>query len=746
MTDQWFLQDIEKLLSHRNRVVIVDPTGQCEFLVSLLDKNKITVLEAAEDLSENWQQVKEELFLRHQAESELADKPVVFYAKRPQDKLSFLFDYCFTHGCLDLTNPAEWLKNKLFAKTGLQIAFDSSMLLTAAKLGIGKDLAWWKKVLQNLEDLVNLDDELLPFLNDPETYSAGLDPDVRQLFETKLFELLGQPFMAKPAKTLAEEVARRIFDSLAYNDISEDLLKTYHRWSDSAKYRPSLVKYAKAYKADDITNPWQAHPDHCFEKLDHLALRQLTDSLNDKTYVTEKLAKIKARVGSGKAGSFVPPWWNDIVTLLQFDGKQISNCNSFNSVVDYYINHFAPLDRAIRNLYMYFLEEVPIIRPLQEQYESYNHELLQTWFDNASEYKSNQQGYLVNLFKSAKPKTAVIVGDGISYEIADFVAKGLQSQFTVDKQVMLADMPSETEHNMSAMYVGNNEIIGTKKERETRLSAITGKSIKYLELEDLNYGESADFLVLSYKDIDDIGEKVQHGALKLFAEFERVLKDKIELLLNLNYREVHLVTDHGFVLTGLLDEADKIDAKGAGKTDVKERYFRAVDRQPGTSFLEFPAPYGEYNYVYAARSHRPFKSKGVYGFAHGGFAPQEIIIPQFTFRKNNVGSSGLDVIIANKAELAEVTGEQFAIKLQAADTAEDLFATKRMVEILLHAGGAAYQRSNLIEMEPKKTESLSFSFDQNQQVEAVLVDANTKEQLDTVTVKKSNLRDLGGLM
>ncbi len=746
MTDKWFLQEIEKLLSHRNRVVIVDPSRQCEFLVSLLDRNKVMVLETNADLTENWQQVKEELFLRHQAEKELSDKPVVFYAKRPQDKLTFLFDYCFTHGSLDLTNPAEWLKKNLFAQTGLQINFDSPMLLTAAKLGVGKDLAWWKKVLQNLEELVSLDDELLPFLNDPETYLGALDSDVKQLFETKLFELLGQPYMAKPPKTLADEVAKRIFDGLAYNDIPEDLLKTYHRWSDSAKYRPSLEKYARAYKTDSITNPWQAHPDHCFEQLDKLALRQLTANLNDKTYVSEKLVKIKARMESGKAGTFVPAWWNDIVILLDFDGKQLASCNSFNSAVDYYINHFAPLDRAIRNLYMHFLGDEPIIRPLQERYESYNHELLQMWFEYAPDYKSNQQGYLVDLFKSAKPKTAVIVGDGISYEIADYVAKGLQSQFTVDKEVMLADMPSETEHNMSAMYVGNNEILATKKERETRLTATTGKDIKYLELEDLHYGETADYLVLSYKDIDDIGEKVQHGALKLFAEFEKVLKEKIELLLNIGYREVYLVTDHGFVLTGLLDESDKIDAKGIGKTDVKERYFRATDKQLDTNCLEFPAPYGEYKYVYAAKSQRPFKSRGVYGFAHGGFAPQEIIIPKFTFRKVNTGSSGLDVEIANKAELAEITGEQFAVKIQAGDTAENLFATKRIVEILLHAGGVAYQRSSQIEMEPKKTETISFSFDQNQQVEAVLVDANTKEQLDTVIVKKTNLRDLGGLM
>jgi len=74
-----------------------------------------------------------------------------------------------------------------------------------------------------------------------------------------------------------------------------------------------------------------------------------------------------------------------------------------------------------------------------------------------------------------------------------------------------------------------------------------------LDLEALTHGIKADYLVLTYKDIDDAGEKLQHGALKLIGEFEKVLQDKIMLLMNMGFREVHLTTDHGFVLTGLLD-------------------------------------------------------------------------------------------------------------------------------------------------------------------------------------------------
>jgi hypothetical protein len=165
----------------------------CGFLLPLLDNKGYIVIKTDPAFTEDWQTVKEELFLRYEAETRHPDEKVIFYVTREQNKLSFLFDYCFTHGCLDLSNPGEWLKKKLFAHTGLQVQMESPMLLTTAKLGIGKDIAWWKKILQNLEDPVSLEDELLPFLHDPAGYLNSKEADIRRLFEAKVFELLQQP-------------------------------------------------------------------------------------------------------------------------------------------------------------------------------------------------------------------------------------------------------------------------------------------------------------------------------------------------------------------------------------------------------------------------------------------------------------------------------------------------------------------------------------------------------------------------
>lgn len=745
MTEQWLLQDIKKLMQHRNRVVVLDPTGQCNFILPLLEQNQFSILKTDRANVEKWQQEKEELMLRYNAETKNKNKPVVFYVTRQQDKLSFLFDYCFTHGCLDLTHPQDWLKKKIFTHAGLQVQLDNPMLLTAAKLGIGKDIAWWKKIVQDLEEVINLDDELLPFVHDPDGYMKTKDPDVKRLFEEKLHELLEQQYVSKPAKTLASEVVKRMLDGLANNEISEVLLQLYYKWADSTTYRPSLEAYIQNYKINSTANPWSAHPDHCFEKLDLIALKQITENCRDKSFVSDKLEKLKKRIFSSKAQLFVPSWWQDVWVLFNTDTKPLSDCKSLNAFIEYYTSIFCKTDRAIRNLYVKFLNEEAIIRPLQEYYEGLNHVLLQTWFGFYPEYKSDQQSYLSKLITSSKPKTAIIVGDGLRYEIADYVANELQKHFKVDRQIMLADMPSETEHNMSALYVGGNEVLPLHKDREVRLTKATGKNIVYMPLEQLSYGTEADYLVLTYKDIDSVSEKLQQGAIKLFSEFETVLVDKIALLLNMGYHEVYLITDHGFVLTGLLDEADKIDPAAKGKKDVKERFIRTVDKQANDEWLSFDAPYAEYKFVYAAKNSRPFKSKGVYGYSHGGFTPQEIIIPKFKFTKVKAQTSKLEVIISNKSDLSDVPSELFVIKVEAAKAASDLFGAQRKVQIKLYAGNKEYQSSNVITLDAGKSDSVECSFNNNSQVQAVLLDATTQEQLDTAIIKKSNLRDLGGL-
>lgn len=746
MIDTWILQDIGRLIATRKRVVLLDPTEQFAYLLPVISKHGYVILKTESAKIEKWETVKEELFLRYDAESKYKSDKVIFYVTRQQSKLSFLFDYCFTHGCVDLSDPAEWLKKKLFSNTGLQVSLENPLLLTAAKESIGKNIDWWKKILLGIDQIIDLEEELLPFIDHPDNYRSSKDKDVYALFENKLFELICQPYRSIPPKVLASEIVKTIFDQLLNNEINPQLLNVYYKWLDSNTFADALKKNIADYNIGYDLNIWNVHPDHCFSIIDLKQLNQIVKNFRDKSYVKDKLQKLLPRIKSRKAGHFVPSWWVDVKSIVEFDNKPLNVCDSFEKVVQYYTNDFHKLDRAIRNIYAVFINDEDIVRPFQELYESLNYELLQHWFDYSKEYKSNQQGFLPQLLMHAKPKTAIIVGDGVRYEIAYFIANQLQKKVKVKMETMLADMPSETEHNMSALYIGQNEVLIAHKEREKRLAELSGKDLSYLSLESLNYGTNADYLVLTYKDIDSAGEKLQLGAIKLFNEFEKVITEKIELLLNMGYQEVHLVTDHGFVLTGLLDESDKVDPDVIGKKDVHERYIRTKDKQDKSDWAFFESVYGEYNYVYTAKTHKPFKSKGLYGFSHGGFTPQEIIVPHFIFSKDDLVTNGLTVNVINKTELSDVTGDIFSLKIQSEGKADDLFAASRKIQVLLYTDNINFSSSSIVTVETGKSASFEFSFCGKNEIHAIIVDAITREQLDSVKIKKSNARDLGGLL
>jgi hypothetical protein len=258
--------------------------------------------------------------------------------------------------------------------------------------------------------------------------------------------------------------------------------------------------------------------------------------------------------------------------------------------------------------------------------------------------------------------------------------------------------------------------------------------------------DSNQLVILTYKDIDSAGEKLQLGAMKIFSEFEQLLIEKIKLLSKLGFQQIHLVSDHGFVLTGLLDESTKIEPTVVGKKEVNERYIRTSDKQQDSDWLCFEEPYMEYNYIYVSKSDKPFRSKGVYGFSHGGFTPQEIIIPHLVISPKKASAKRLNVTIQNKAALREVTGEYFTVKLSGeSSSGGSLFESFRNVTLKAFASNKEITKSGNLSIDAGATTQLELGFSGHSSITLILLDSESSEQLDSVTVNKSTVRDLGGL-
>jgi len=743
MVDQWIQQELQQQLSRRQLVVVLDPEGQLEQLVPAWVQAGYQLHQLNHSLAEEWQRVKEELFLR--VDIEKAPKvETIIYSQRPKKLLSFLYDYTETHGVLDFSNAEEWLRQKLFAETGLQIQLTKEELLTATKASIGKDIKWWKSVIQGLTDVVNLEQEILPFINNAEAWENQQPPEVVAYVRQKLFAYIGQPQTDKSANILANEVVEKLLHNVASNQLADDKV-WYTNWLDSNQYISILKQRSKYFVLPAGINHWEVDSNHCFEEIDRKQLLDVVANLHNAAFKTKYHSSIKKRIANHR-NPLVPTWWKDISTVLSFDPSRIAKLFSLKEIITYYTTEYQQLDRAVRNLYQAFLNEADIIKPIQEYYQAINQELIDKWFSYKDDYQSNQQGFLVDLIKNANKKIAIVVGDGVRWEIANAVAEAVDKTYEVQKQVMLADLPSETEHNMSALYVGDNQVMKLQSDREKELVKRTGKEIAFKKLVDINATTQDQILVLTYKDIDSAGEKLQLDAIKLFAEFEKVLITKIEALLSAGYEEVHLVTDHGFVLTGLLSDADKLEVNVDGNHTKSERYIRSVDKQHNDILWSIEKPYEQYNYVNVAQSDRPFRTPGVYGFAHGGFAPQEVIIPNFMFTRRGNAQPALKVFISNREQLNEVSGEYFKLKLEAHNDSNSLFESQRSVNIVLYHNNILLQSLEAIEIQKDQVWDKEFGFEGKNEIVVIIEDATTKEKLDQLTVKKSSARDLGGLI
>lgn len=758
MIDTWFKEDLLKIFAQHPVAVFVDESGEADFLLKALSAN-CEIYRTNGEL--------DELEAKYRIEKTLQDNPdsenkFLVYTQLAKDELSFTREYCEINGCIEIRYLHNYIKDKVHQTLNLNINLPKEELIAAAKVSVGKGRTYWMDLShKGASEIFDLAKELLPFVHDPEGYAIEkYDEQLRQTFYRKVNELLDQEYIEKPAATLAAEVVEAMLNGLATNNCDKTLFTVYRNWLDSMSYRGSFEPYLTKYKFKSEIDVWKVNPDHPFRKVDEAWLKELGSKLANRSFSQGEIAlltaKLKQRHQSKQAQALGIAFWNDIISLLIFDPKDMAYLSSFSECVEFYKKHFCPLDTAIRNLYTEFLQEHDALEPFQELYKEYVTLFLDRWFNYIKQYQEDQTGILQNIIDTnsgtSNNKIAVIVGDGVAYEIAEQVAikvKKLGSHSKLTRRHILADCPSETENNMSHIYMANGVVEAVQNKREKYLTTQNqSTNIDYIRLDEVSdEALSGQVLICTYKDIDDMGDKLNHKALKYFPESIDFFAAKVIQLLTIGYAKVYLITDHGFVLTGLLSESDKIVAKPLGNHYVDERFIWATEKQDmlKPQLVEVEKNYKDFNYLYFARSMNPFKTPGTYGFSHGGLAPQELVTPYFCWEQERSGMDELAVSIINKQDLASVTGDLYQIKLNADAGEGNLFTQERKVLLMFFANNSQVNKSDVITIQSSGLIAKEYTFDEHHEIEVQLVDASSKQQLDRVTVKKNNDRDLGGL-
>lgn len=751
MIDTWFKDDLKNIFSQHAVAVFIDESGEADYLLRSLD-NSIEIHTVNSEVDE----LKAKYLLEKERQVHPnTDRKFLIYTQQAKSMLTFVREYCETNGCLEIRYLQNYIKDKVYQTLNLNINLAKDELITAAKVSVGKDKTYWMDLShKGTSEIFDLNKELLPFLHDPIGHAKEkYDAKIRETFYRKVNELIGQDYFAKPPATLAAEVVKFMLNGLAANNCHKTLASVYVSWLDSISYQSSFPSYLEKYSIAADVDIWSVAPNHPFRQVDEQWLKVIGSKITDKSNVPnvkkEYLDKLKQRHQSKQAQSLNIEFWADIIVLLKLDPKDITYLSTFEECVEFYKKHFCALDTAIRNLYTLFLHQRDLLEPFQELYKEYVAIFLDKWFKYFDQYKENQTGILQRIIDTATSKTAIIVGDGVAYEIAEEVAKKVNVRIRLTRNSILADAPSETENNMSHIYMENGVVEAVQNKREKYLTDQNpNRLIDYARLDEVNGDARAgEILICTYKDIDDMGDKLNHKALKYFPESIDFFAEKISLLINSGYAKVYLITDHGFVLTGLLRESDKIVASPAGKHYVDERFIWSTDKQSALvpQLIEVKKSYKDYNYLYFARNMNPFKTPGAYGFSHGGLCPQELVTPYFCWEKENDGMDELPVSIINKSDLVSVTGELFQIKMKADVGGSDLFNLERKVHLVFFANKVQINKSDIFLLKSDTTVVKEYAFDGHDEVEIQLLDATSKQMLDKVLAKKNNDRDLGGL-
>lgn len=740
MFDQWFNYDVNAVLATRNRVVVVDESAHIDLLKKVLPAEvKVFVVKGAI----------EELGCKYTIEKLHQHDKVVVLTSTPRNKLTFIRDYCETCGCIEIHKLESYVTQKVFGSLKLNINLSSEELKTAAHHSVGKGLGYWENLCRKGgEHLFDINSDILPFVNDPEGFCASRDKLVIKSFFEKINIWLGRNSIDQPPKTLAKEVADKILSALLTGEPEAKYLEIYKKWIDSKTYEDSLNQYCNDFQTQhQVQEPWGIHPQHAFTFVDQLWINDLAKHLSDTQYINAKLPRLHARFKAGKGKQWRSGLWGRVLQLIEFDTSKIKGISSLEEAIAYYTTEFYRVDTAIRVIYEEFWGDDDLIRPFQEYYNQLMSPFLFKWFQYYGDYQENQKGLLIDRIQLAQGKIAIVVGDGIAYEISQKVIGKVGKDINVDNQFRCCGIPSITENNMSLLYRDDGVVEAVHARREVYLKSQIKKSIDFVQLDEVNYLHTdVDVLICSYKDIDDIAEKLGHKALKFIGTIEDTLADKIQFLLKNGFDEVVVTSDHGFVLTGILDESDKVEVNFQGEISKAERYIRTVEKQSTTSeLIEYKQNYGNYQYVYFTKNMKPFKTPGIYGYAHGGLAPQELIIPFVTFTSQSAKIQELQISVANESQLNGVVGNFFSIHLKAADGNGDIFSQERKVQLLFIDKGDQYNKSDIVTLKAGELIKKEFTFDGHRNIDVIVVDASSKQNLTKVSVIQTIARDLGGL-
>ena len=583
--------------------------------------------------------------------------------------------------------------------------------------------------------------------DDPEGWAAAF---VRSLIAQEIYEATGSPadfpLISELPKPKHRAAARKF---LAHWQRDRDHLETYRMWARRIDAKIDLRAWAEH-------KPGAAHALHSLAaerwKKFLQQLKQVEQSESElRSYLLEKREIAEEEVkGFWSSGTGDLPGWGltlELIHLVERVEKALGMLNPSltpSDLVGAYIKDWHQIDLAHWRLLAAArrADEMEVLAAAADRfYTKYLDAVGQAFYNtfrDAAQWPPNGCQSVSELasvlFSSSAARKAILVVDALRFDLAAALQANLgEGELTG----YVANVPSETWVGMTSLLPVPDAHLEIKGGKPVLMSQAAGGDLNYrsyrwklLEVAGANHlgtdskGNRKDEihhlqelaekpaslpqrLVLFDRGVDELGHGAKYEVILHFEELIATLGRAIRKLKSWGYSEIHLVTDHGFVLLNANANIQPLELSKSQLVLSASRW-GITDAGQKLPIASVPFPLDPNWQVALPPGLRSFAEPG--RFFHGGATLQEVVIPHLKFI-SMTAPRRMSVIV----ELPKTEIFTLAVKIELTPETpapKDLFDTQvegLKLRIFLGAPEAPRSNEKIIEIQPGSVDPISIT-------------------------------------
>lgn len=512
----------------------------------------------------------------------------------------------------------------------------------------------------------------------------------------------------------------------------------YVHLADELERRYNLARWARKMPLTDglALGPTFQNVEPALWEKAQAAMADLASEADWRTCLTGHRAHFEIRADSFWAQEGEAPWWDSLVRAADLLAAIRETCQDLDrqatpkAMLRRYAKDWWRVDQDFRRLREALVAQAISLERLRDRCALSYRDALRQMNDRFAmlletegvwpprgDPLSPQDDFWADLRQEQEPnqRVAVMFVDALRYELAQELLSTLCAQGAGDRQSLtarLAVIPTVTALGMAALLPGGErgqvdhdgdwDIVirdsGNLKDKDARKAWMERQldDVQFFNLDELlstpaDRIPEATFTVVFDTTLDAVGETASTIAWNTFSPLLQAVKKGIYKLLELGIDQIHVVTDHGFLLLDEVSEHEKVSLRavpahstGSGQALAKKSRYVVGRRLGHTSQLCFRVPGSPDSDPLEAwfpRGVGCFRTPGPYDYVHGGLSLQELLVPHLKIEQKVMGKP-----VGVTADFPDVIrNAQPDVRLHPVEA--DMFDRPRQVTVTLEKDG-----------------------------------------------------------